>query len=57
MLEFKNICFSRDNKEILKGVNLKIDDEKMVVITGQTVQENQLWQKLLWELNNQIQEK
>ncbi len=34
MLELKNICFSRDNKEILKGVNLKIDDEKMVVITG-----------------------
>ena len=34
MLELKNICFSRDNKEILKDANLKIDDEKMVVITG-----------------------
>ena len=28
MLELKNICFSRDNKEILKDANLKIDDEK-----------------------------
>ena len=34
MLELQDICFSRDNKEILKNVNLKIDNEKMVVITG-----------------------
>ena len=34
MLELKDICFSRDNKEILKNVNLKIDNNKMVVITG-----------------------
>ena len=34
MLELKDICFSRDNKNILKNVNLKIDDNKMVVITG-----------------------
>ena len=34
MLELKNICFSRDNKNILNNVNLKIDNNKMVVITG-----------------------
>ena len=34
MLELKDICFSRDNKNILKNVNLKIDNNKMVVITG-----------------------
>ena len=34
MLELKNICFSRDNKNILKNVNLNIKDNKMVVITG-----------------------
>lgn len=34
MLELKDICFSRDNKNILKGVNLKIDNNKMIVITG-----------------------
>ena len=34
MLELKDICFSRDNKNILKNINLKIDDNKMIVITG-----------------------
>ena len=34
MLELKDICFSRDNKNILKNVNLIIDNDKMVVITG-----------------------
>lgn len=34
MLELKDICFSRDNKNILKNVNLKINNDKMVVITG-----------------------
>lgn len=34
MLELKDICFSRDNKNILKNVNLKIKNDKMVVITG-----------------------
>lgn len=34
MLELKDICFSRDNKNILKNVNLKIDNNKMIVITG-----------------------
>ena len=34
MLELKDICFSRDNKNILKNVNLNIDNNKMIVITG-----------------------
>lgn len=34
MLELKDICFSKDNKNILKNINLKIDNNKMVVITG-----------------------
>lgn len=34
MLELKNICFSAEGKEILKNINLTIDDAKFVVITG-----------------------
>ncbi len=34
MLELKNICFSRDNKQILDNINLKIDNSKLVAITG-----------------------
>ncbi len=34
MLELKDICFSRDNKNILKNINLNIDNNKMIVITG-----------------------
>lgn len=34
MLELKNICFARDGKKILDNVNLKLDDNKFVVITG-----------------------
>lgn len=34
MLELKDICFSRDNKNILKNVSLQINNNKMVVITG-----------------------
>lgn len=34
MLELKNISFSRDNKQILKDVNLKIDSSKFIAITG-----------------------
>ena len=34
MIEVKDICFKRDNKEILKNVSLKIDDGELVVITG-----------------------
>ena len=34
MLELKNISFSADGKQILKNLNLVIDDAKFVVITG-----------------------
>ena len=34
MLELKNINFSRDSKKILDNINLVIDDNKFVVITG-----------------------
>ncbi|MBQ7759040.1 ATP-binding cassette domain-containing protein, partial [Anaerotignum sp.] len=34
MLELKNICFSADGKQILKNINLTIDDAKFIVITG-----------------------
>ena len=34
MLELKNINFTRDNKHILKDINLVIPDDKFVVITG-----------------------
>lgn len=34
MLELKDISFSRDNKQILNHVNLKIDHSKLVAITG-----------------------
>lgn len=34
MLELKNICFNRDNKQILDNINLKLDTDKFVVITG-----------------------
>ena len=34
MLELKNICFTRDGRKILDNVNLKIEDDKFIVITG-----------------------
>lgn len=34
MLELKNICFKRDNKQILDNISLKIDENKFVAITG-----------------------
>ncbi len=34
MLELKNISFSREKKQILKDINLNIDDKKLIVITG-----------------------
>lgn len=34
MLELKNISLSIEGKEILKDINLKLDDEKFFVITG-----------------------
>ncbi|MDD3303424.1 MAG: ATP-binding cassette domain-containing protein [Clostridia bacterium] len=34
MLELKNICFKRDNKQILDHISFTIDDNKLIVITG-----------------------
>lgn len=34
MLELRNISFARDNKQILKNINLEIPSDKFVVITG-----------------------
>ena len=34
MLELKDICFERDNKKILNKINLKLENDKFVVITG-----------------------
>ncbi|NCC15865.1 MAG: ATP-binding cassette domain-containing protein [Clostridia bacterium] len=34
MLELKNVSFSADGREILKNINLVIENEKFVVITG-----------------------
>lgn len=34
MLELKDVCFEKDNKKILKNINLKIDEQKFVAITG-----------------------
>ncbi len=34
MLELKNVSFSRDNKQILENISLKIDTSKLVAITG-----------------------
>ena len=34
MLELKDICFSIDNKQILKNINLIIDNHSLVAITG-----------------------
>ena len=34
MLELKNICFERDNKQILDDINLKIGSNEFIAITG-----------------------
>ncbi len=34
MLELRDVSFSADGKEILKDINLVIEDEKFVVVTG-----------------------
>lgn len=34
MLELKDICFNKEGKDILKNINLNIDEGKFVAITG-----------------------
>lgn len=47
MLELKNICFKRDNKKILDNINLVVDINKLIVITGP----NRIW-KINFSKNN-----
>ncbi len=34
MLKLENVCFFKDNKDILKNINLEIDEGKFIAITG-----------------------
>lgn len=34
MLKLENICFFKDNKDILKNINLEVDEGKFIAITG-----------------------
>ena len=34
MLKLENICFYKDNKDILKNINYEINNSKLIVITG-----------------------
>ena len=34
MLRLENICFFKDNKDILKDINLEFEEEKFIAITG-----------------------
>ena len=34
ILELKNICFARDNKQILNNINISMDTNKFIAITG-----------------------
>ena len=51
MLELKNVSFEvsdeKAQKEIIRGINLKIDDNKFVVITGPNGGGNPPWGKMI----------
>ena len=34
MLKLENVCFHKDNKDILKNINYEINNSKLIVITG-----------------------
>lgn len=34
MLRLENVCFFKDNKDILKDINLEVEEEKFIAITG-----------------------
>lgn len=34
MLRLENVCFFKDNKDILKNINLEVDEGKFIAITG-----------------------
>lgn len=53
MLELKNICFERDNKKILKDINLKLEDDKFYVITGPNGSGKSTLAKIIMGINKQ----
>lgn len=53
MLELKNICFTRDNKKILDDINIKMDDNKFVVITGPNGSGKSTLAKIIMGIENQ----
>ena len=55
MLELKNISFTRDNKKILDDINLKLGDDKFVVITGPNGSGKSTLAKIIMGIQNQDQ--
>ena len=53
MLELKNICFERDNKKILKNINLKLANDKFYVITGPNGSGKSTLAKIIMGINKQ----
>lgn len=53
MLELKNICFTRDNKKILDNINLKLEDDKFIVITGPNGSGKSTLAKIIMGIENQ----
>lgn len=53
MLELKNICFERDNKKILKNINLKLENDKFYVITGPNGSGKSTLAKIIMGINKQ----
>lgn len=53
MLELKNICFNRDNKKILDDINLKMNDNKFIVITGPNGSGKSTLAKIIMGIENQ----
>lgn len=53
MLELKNICFKRDNKKILKNINLKLENDKFYVITGPNGSGKSTLAKIIMGINKQ----
>lgn len=53
MLELKNICFERDNKKILKNINLKLENDKLYVITGPNGSGKSTLAKIIMGINKQ----
>lgn len=60
MLELKNVCFEVDSatrKDILKDINLTIEDNKFIAITGPNGGGKSTLAKIIVELKNLLQDK